>query len=505
MLIPRIFHQIWVGPDPFPEAYARYQQTWLDRHPGWELRFWTEENFPDGLRRPEAAERLRTPAERANILRLELLWRFGGVYTDTDFECLRSIEPLIQDSELFISLAKPGRVNNALMGSVSGHPLLDEALDAIRPREFFGHDKAATGTRFLDKLFLERPGVTLLAPELFYPQTPEAKQTAYGVHDMARSWKGDELLRLDLVRAEKKKESAQALAAKWRDRFERAEVELTQLKKAWPYRLARLVSRAVRTAGSDEYADLQAFCLFVGYPRSGHSLVGSLLDAHPEIVIAHEANALKLVSADGASRRLLIETLIDNSSRQSRRGRKSSGYSYAVEGQWQGRARTLRVIGDKSAQHSSNRISRDPQELVALERVVGAPLKLIHVTRNPYDTVARIALTRGAAREDAVTAAIAFFARLADTTDELTAGRHGALTVRYESFARQPQLELRRICEFLGVDAADSYLDACAHIVVSAPRHTRELVDWSEEERKTVQQVIDSHSFFHDYSWSSVD
>jgi inositol phosphorylceramide mannosyltransferase catalytic subunit len=241
--IPRILHQIWVGADPFPEDYARYQETWLDHHPSWEFRFWTEENLPDGLRRPEAAERLRAPAERANILRLELLWRFGGVYVDTDFECLRSIEPLIEDKDFFISLAKPGRVNNALMGSVAGHPILDEALDRIRPREFFGHDKEATGTRFLDALLLDRPGVTLIEPEHFYPQTPDAKRDAYAVHDMARSWKDPELLRLDVQRAERKLEQAQDQARKWRSRYEQAQTELTALNRSWPVRLQRLARR----------------------------------------------------------------------------------------------------------------------------------------------------------------------------------------------------------------------------------------------------------------------
>ena len=277
MLIPRIFHQIWVGPDPFPEEYAGYQQTWLDQHPGWELRFWTEQNLPEDLRRPEAAERLRSPAERANILRLELLWRLGGVYVDTDFECLRSIEPLIDDAELFITLAKPGRVNNALMGSVPGHPILDDALKQIRPREVFGHDKAATGTRFLDKLLLDRPGVTLLDYQLFYPQTPEARREAYAVHYRARSWKDPELLRLDLERAERRLEAAAEAAAKWRLLYKRAEGELDQLRRSWPYRLQRLGRRL----SQGEALDLQAFCLFAGYPRSGHSLLGGLLDAHP--------------------------------------------------------------------------------------------------------------------------------------------------------------------------------------------------------------------------------
>jgi hypothetical protein len=246
--IPRVFHQIWVGPDPFPDPYKRYQQTWLDRHPGWELRFWTEDNLPDELRRPEAAERLRAPAERANILRLELLWRFGGVYLDTDFECRRSIEPLIGDADIFISLAKPGRVNNALMGSVAGHPILDELLDRIRPREFFGHDKAATGTRFLDTVLLDRPGVTLIAPEHFYPKTPATRRRAYAIHDMARSWKDPELLRIDLERAERRLELARAQAEKWRSRYEEAKAELARLNRSWPVRLRRALGRLVSRA-----------------------------------------------------------------------------------------------------------------------------------------------------------------------------------------------------------------------------------------------------------------
>ncbi len=254
MLIPRVFHQIWLGPDRLPDEYARYQQTWLDHHPDWQLHLWTEDNIPHPLRRPEAAEKLRVPAERANILRLELLWRHGGVYLDTDFECLRSIEPLIDQAELFISLAKPGRVNNALMGSIPNHPLLDHALDQIQPRQYYGHDKAATGTRFLDPLLLDRPEVTLLAPELFYPQTDEERRQAYAAHDMARSWKDADLIRLDLQRAERKLRKAQDAERKWRLRCEQAQAEVARLRRSWPYRLARLptiVSGQTRTGGAD--------------------------------------------------------------------------------------------------------------------------------------------------------------------------------------------------------------------------------------------------------------
>ena len=245
MLIPRVFHRIWVGPDPLPREYTAYGETWATHHPAWELRLWTENNLPEGLH-PEVYEPLRAPAERANILRLELLSREGGVYVDTDFECLRSIEPLIEHAEVFITLAKAGRVNNALMGSVPGHARIAEALAEVRPVEFFGHDKAATGTRLLDGILIGRPGVTLLEAELFYPMTESQRQHAYAVHHKARSWKDPAKLRLDLERAEREVATQRELAARRKLRYQQAEAEVHRLRHAWPYRLARLTRRALR-------------------------------------------------------------------------------------------------------------------------------------------------------------------------------------------------------------------------------------------------------------------
>jgi mannosyltransferase OCH1-like enzyme len=250
MLIPRVFHRIWVGPDPLPDDYAAYGETWLEHHPGWELRLWTEDNLPEGLR-PEVYERLRAPAERANLLRLELLMRQGGVYVDTDFECLRSIEPLIDDAEIFITLAKAGRVNNALMGSVPGHSLIGEALARVRPVEFFGHDKAATGTRLLDGLLLDRPAVTLLDAQLFYPTTEVQRHQAYAVHYKARSWKDPETLRIDLERAERELATQKDIAAERKRRYQEAEAELDRLRRAaWRHRLKQLTRRTLRRPAS---------------------------------------------------------------------------------------------------------------------------------------------------------------------------------------------------------------------------------------------------------------
>ena len=188
-MIPRIFHHVWVGPDPLPPEFVEYRRGWQRHHQGWEMRLWTEENLPQDFRRREIYERLRIPAERSDMVRLELLHRFGGIYVDSDFECRRSLEPLLDGVDFFVGTLKPGRINNAIVGATPGHPLLDSAIDRLRPREFHGLDKKASGSLFLDALVKEWPDVTIFPRELFYPATAAEREKAYAVHHCARTWK----------------------------------------------------------------------------------------------------------------------------------------------------------------------------------------------------------------------------------------------------------------------------------------------------------------------------
>lgn len=230
-MIPRTIHQIWLGPDPLPEEFRRYGESWTRHNPGWELRLWTEDELPPDLERREVYERLRQPAERSDLLRLELLHRHGGVYVDTDFECLRPLEPHLDGVTFFCAYLKPGRVNNAIVGAVPGHPLLERGIREARPREWHGLvDKEGTGPFFLNRLVSEEPGVTIFEPELFYPRTPEERSRAIADHHSARSWKPAELLLIDAQRAETKLGEAQDEARRLRRERDAAVAEAEALR-----------------------------------------------------------------------------------------------------------------------------------------------------------------------------------------------------------------------------------------------------------------------------------
>ena len=327
MLIPRVFHQIWLGSEPFPDEFVPYRQSWLEHHPGWELKLWTEDNLPGDLRRPEARELLRNPAERSDILRYELLWRLGGVYVDTDFECLRSIEPLIHASDVFAGYFKPGRVNNALIGSIAGHPFAERALGEIRPRTTWGTlDKDLTGPPFLARVLAEFPDVELFDPSVFYPRTERQREQAYAVHHRARSWKDEEGLRASLKKTEQRLRSSQEDARTWRLRSEKAEAELISLRgRSGPRSpLAVALSRGIRATPPKEnpnrriaaatllWAAASALLMVVGALGPWASVLGVRVDGIQDeivLVLATIAIAALIVSAQWRRQLLLLAPL----------------------------------------------------------------------------------------------------------------------------------------------------------------------------------------------------
>jgi hypothetical protein len=84
--------------------------------------------------------------------------------------------------------------------------------------------------------------------------------------------------------------------------------------------------------------------VFIGYPRSGHTLVGFLLDAHPNVIVASQTSALRYFR-HGFSAQQTFHVLVENSRQVAQTGREQRRYSYDVPNQWQDRFDQLKVIG----------------------------------------------------------------------------------------------------------------------------------------------------------------
>jgi sulfotransferase family protein len=253
--------------------------------------------------------------------------------------------------------------------------------------------------------------------------------------------------------------------------------------------IATNVGRAVIDGGLRHrtFADVERFCLFVGFPRSGTTLVGTLLNAHPDLVISQELDALRYVRL-GLRRDQLYSMILRRDREFAAAGFQWTGYDYAVPGQYQGRYQRLLVIGDKRAGMTTNRLRERPELIDVLRRTVRVPLRVIHVVRSPFDTAATMARRR----QCDLSFAINHYSRLAVTVDQVRTGLdpEELIDFRYEELTAHPEEQLRKLCEFVGVSADPSYLRDCALRVSAGGSRSRDATPWSDADREAVEKVI---------------
>jgi len=150
-----------------PPEFLGWRKTWETINPGWILKLWDEDSLPPS-QRPDLIEKAHGYAQRSNILRYELLCREGGVYVDTDCECLRPIEPLISDCEAFVVGKKSASptdppFNNSILGCVPGHPLLLSLVGRLDEVTNIG-EKMTAGSQYLTRLMAECPVPVKMIP-----------------------------------------------------------------------------------------------------------------------------------------------------------------------------------------------------------------------------------------------------------------------------------------------------------------------------------------------------
>jgi len=269
-------------------------------------------------------------------------------------------------------------------------------------------------------------------------------------------------------------------------------------RKAW----AEVFLRSAGSAFLDrrDFSDIERYCFFVGYARSGHSVVGSLLNAHPEMVISNELHALRFVH-QRFIRSQLFALIMARDADFEAAGRTWTGYDYSVANQSQGRFTKLKVIGDKKGGASTRFIAQHPDVLDQLRRVVRVPIRVIHVTRNPFDNIARMVMS---SRFD-VRATVDRFGGLCDSVSEIRRRLTDdeLLDASHEDFFSSPSDALGLMCKFLGVDADPEYLADCASIVRAPSTRARDGVNWAPDEIESVNGIIAKHPFMGGYSFES--
>lgn len=283
-----------------------------------------------------------------------------------------------------------------------------------------------------------------------------------------------------------------------------------------------------KTLSARDILDVQKFVLFVGYPRSGHSIVASMMDAHPNMLIAHEYNLFRQWDKSPQKhmqRMHLYNALYKNSVESAENGWRSErmarkGYTLGMDRQWQASFTELKVIGDKSGAITTQLFEKDPERFVEilgeLKRAVRVPIRVIHVVRNPYDMISTRLLYADGQKKTKLPATeekkhcndygISYhinrtFHLVSIASSLLKRTNLTVLDVHHADLIRDPRKTISMICRFLNLSHPDDYLQACEKKAYSAMPKTRLLVSWLEKMVERVHHLARPYSFLWRYSF----
>ena len=149
MLIPKVIHYCWFGRNPLPESAIKCINSWKKFFPDYEIKEWNEDNFDvNMIPYTQEAYEAKKYAFVSDYARFWILYKFGGLYFDTDVEVIKPMDDIIErgsfmgievDAQSYdYPLVAPGLG----LAVVPGLKLYKDILDYYTPLHFILEDGA---------------------------------------------------------------------------------------------------------------------------------------------------------------------------------------------------------------------------------------------------------------------------------------------------------------------------------------------------------------------------
>ena len=275
---------------------------------------------------------------------------------------------------------------------------------------------------------------------------------------------------------------------------------------------------------------VKTFVFFVGHPCSGHSIVASLLDSHPHMVVSHEFTLFqKLSTGSLAPTKQVIFNELWNFDRRNMQWLKThniKGYTLMVDGLYEGKyVDHIDVMGDKRGDLTVQLFIDHPSNWSRVYdtlRSLNLTMKVIHVIRNPYDNIASHVFLSDAKKYHAFKAikhsnrAYTFNSNHTAKSIKMYFQYHQAIVsikekynldiieVHGKDLVSDPKGTLSRLCDQIGITCSDDYLEKCSKKVYKTESRTRRLVKWPEAQLELIEQNIKKYSCLEGYTFDSM-
>jgi FkbM family methyltransferase len=193
-MVPKILH--FVVPPSLLDKETEIIQLARQLHPGWSIKIWNDDVVIHGARLARYLDHASSGAQRADLIRLDALLVYGGVYIDSDLRLLRPLDDIITHYDFFMGTEDGYNLTNAVIGAAQQHPAITAIIDFLEDNEpnWSAPPNETTGPILFAKLLRWRQDVHILPRETFYPYNwnelrRSTHRLSYGEHLWAGAWK----------------------------------------------------------------------------------------------------------------------------------------------------------------------------------------------------------------------------------------------------------------------------------------------------------------------------
>lgn len=129
-MIPKIIHYCWFGPNNFPKTVENCIQSWKEYLPNYKFILWNESNSPMEHQFVRSAYKAKKYAFVADYVRLWALYKYGGIYLDTDMFVVKHFNELISNEIFFgYETEKQDYISAGIIGSTPYHNFINNMLE----------------------------------------------------------------------------------------------------------------------------------------------------------------------------------------------------------------------------------------------------------------------------------------------------------------------------------------------------------------------------------------
>ncbi len=129
-MIPKVIHYCWFGGGEKSRLMKKCIKSWKKYCPDYEIIEWNEDNFDvNGIEFTKGAYNAKKWAFVTDYARLDIIYKHGGIYLDTDVELLKPLDELLKYKGFF-GFEEMGMVNTGVgFGAEKGNLLVKQMRD----------------------------------------------------------------------------------------------------------------------------------------------------------------------------------------------------------------------------------------------------------------------------------------------------------------------------------------------------------------------------------------